>query len=107
MSSNQVSIPVLTTPDTAQNQIQQNVNKVLRNFINQITSLQSLVNEAQIIGEIKLANLTLSQFQSIAGSGWILANGQSSVNTSYSKLTGNNTVPNISVTGTTAFIKVN
>jgi len=105
--SNQVQIPYLQTPDNSLNQVQQNINKVLRNLNNQIVSINDSVEQLEIIGEIKLANLTLSQFQSTAGTNWILANGQSSVGTAYAQLTGNQTVPNISVSGTTAFIKVN
>lgn len=107
MSPNQTQIPSVKTTDDALNQTQQNVNKVLRNLNNQINVLQSTVDEMNLIGEIKLANLTIVQFQAIAGKNWILANGQSSVDTSYARLTGNTTVPTITVTGTTAFIKVN
>ena len=105
--ANQVQIPSVKTDDDALNQTQQNVNKVLRNLNNQIVNNTTSASQLNIIGEVKLANLTLAQFQSFAGTNWILANGQSSVDTAYSKLTGNNVVPNITVTGTTAFIKVN
>lgn len=107
VGGNQTQIPIIQTPDGNTTQIQQNSNKVLRNLNNQITSLQLDVNEMILIGEIKFANLTLSQFQKTAGTDWILANGQSSVGTQYALLTGNKVVPNISVTGTTAFIRVN
>lgn len=105
--ANQVQIPVIQTPDGNVTQLQQNSNKVLRNLNNQINVLQGQMDQTEIIGEIKVASLTLSQFQSVAGTGWILANGQSSVGTKYAQLTGNNTVPTITVSGTTAFIRVN
>lgn len=107
MGGNQTQVPVIQTNDGNQTQIQQNANKVLRNLNNQTVALQKLVGETLILGEIKLASLTLAQFQDIAGTNWILANGQSAVNTDYARLTHNNTVPTITVTGATAFIKVN
>lgn len=105
--ANQVQVPVIQSPDSNVTQLQQNANKVLRNLNNQVVVLQGMVSEMEIIGEVKLAALTLDQFQSVAGLEWILANGQSSVGTEYAKLTGNNTVPTVTVAGTTAFIKVN
>lgn len=107
VAGNQIQVPVIQTSNGDMTQFQQNTNKVLRNLNNQIVSVQSLVDETEIIGEIKIASLTLDQFQSVAGTGWILANGQSSVGTQYAQLTGNNTVPTITVTGATTFIKVN
>jgi hypothetical protein len=88
-------------------QTQINANKVLRGLFNQIVDLNTFSSQNTIIGEIKFANLTIDQFQNIAGDDWILANGQACVGTSYSNLTGNNHVPTISLTGTTAFIRVN
>ena len=88
------------------NQIQQNVNKVLTNINNQITDLQSSVNQLEILGEIKLSALSLSQFQAFAGDSWIAANGQSCVGTDYAKEFSVTTVPNISISGTNAYIKV-
>lgn len=105
--SNQVQVPVIQTSDSNITQLQQNSNKVFRNLNNQISENTDAINQMTIIGEIKFANITLTQFQTIAGTNWILANGQSSVGTLYAQLTGNKTVPNITVTGTTAFIKVN
>lgn len=107
VGGNQVQVPVIQNIDSSTTQIQQNANKVLRNLNNQINTLQTQVSQMEILGEVKLANLTLAQFQNIAGKDWVLADGSSCVDTDYSRLTGNNTVPNISVTGTTAFIKVN
>lgn len=107
MSANQCQIPVIQTSENNITQIQQNANKVLRNLNNQINVLQTDVSQMTILGEIKLASLTLTQFQAIAGINWILANGQSSVGTAYETLTGNKVVPNITVAGSTSFIKVN
>lgn len=107
MAANQTKIPVMQTPLGPVNLIQQNVNKVFKNLNNQITTATTDINQMTILGEVKLAALTLSQFQTIAGTNWILANGQSSVGTAYETLTGNKTVPTVTVTGTTSFIKVN
>jgi hypothetical protein len=105
--ANQVQIPVIQNQDGALTQLQQNTNKVLRNLNNQIVAAQISITQMTILGEIKLASLTLLQFQAIAGTDWILANGQSSVGTAYETLTGNKTVPTITIAGSTAFIKVN
>lgn len=105
---NQVQIPILHHEDAVVTQIQQNTNKVLKNFSNQTVGLQTEVQSMIIIGEVKEAALTIDQFQSVAGIEWILCNGQSCVDTDYSRLTGNNVVPNISpVSGTNFFIRVN
>lgn len=105
--ANQTQIPTIQTENDSLNQVQQNINKVFRNLNNQITDNQTAISQMTIVGEVKLASLTLEQFQNIAGTSWIEANGQSSVGTQYASLTGNNTVPTISVTGSNAFIKVN
>jgi ABC-type long-subunit fatty acid transport system fused permease/ATPase subunit len=107
ISSVQSQIPVIQNGDANLVQTQINTNKVLRSFYNQILSLQENISEISIIGEIKFANVSITQFQMVAGTEWILANGQSCVGTDYANLTKNNNVPNISVTGTTAFIRVN
>jgi hypothetical protein len=107
MANNQVNIPVIQTTLMPLTQVQQNINKVLNNIYGQVTSIQSTVSQIQGIGDTILSPLTLSQFQTIHGSGWIIANGQSSVGTAYETLTKNKTVPTITVTGATAFIKVN
>lgn len=107
MSGNQTAIPVIQTNVDSLTQVQQNTNKVLRNINNNIVSLQEDVNSMTIVGEVKLASLTLTQFQSVAGMNWILANGQSSVGTQYETITKNQVVPTITVTGATAFIRVN
>lgn len=105
--ANQTQIPAVQTPDDALNQVQQNINKVLRNLNNQIVSNTTAVTQATIIGEIKLASLTLAQFQSMAGTNWVLANGQNVVGSAYSGLTGNTTAPTITVTNATAFLRIN
>ncbi|SRR6266403_2023100 len=105
--SNQVQIPAIQTSNDALNQVQQNINKVLRNLNGQIQTLTLDMDNLTIIGEVKFASLTLPQFQSQAGNNWILANGQSSVGTQYAILFKTNVVPNVSVSGITAFIRVN
>jgi len=107
MSANQVNIPYLQTQDSGLNQVQQNINKVLNNQDNKIIDLQASVNEMIILGEVKFSPITLEEFQAVAGTTWILANGQTCVGTDYSQEFSQNTVPNISVSGTNAFIKVN
>jgi hypothetical protein len=107
MAANQVQIPVIQTQTQAITQIQQNTNKVLRNINNQATSLQTEVSQIQGLGDVIFSPLTLTQFQTIHGTSWIEANGQSSVSTAYETLTGNKTVPTITISGATAFIKVN
>lgn len=107
MSGNQRQIPVIQTNTQAITQIQQNSNKVLRNLSNEIDSIQTDVSQIQGIGDIILSPLTLSQFQTIHGTNWIIANGQSSVSTAYETLTGSKTVPTVTVAGTNSFIKVN
>jgi hypothetical protein len=105
--SNQTAIPLIKTDDDSVNQIQQNTNKVFRNIYNQLSLVTSAVTELSIVGEIKLSALSLAQFQSIAGSTWILANGQSAVGTQYASKYGFTTVPTVTVAGTNSFIKVN
>ena len=98
---NQTQIPVLQHPDPIVTQVQQNTNKVLRNLGNQ-------ANSANIIGEIKLADLSESQFQAQAGNNWLLCNGQTCSATAYASKTGNSTVPTISpLAGANYFIRVN
>lgn len=107
MAANQRQIPVIQTENGTVTQLQQNSNKVLRNLSNNIDSIQTAIDEMTIVGEIKIANLSESQFQNIAGTNWLLANGQSCVDTNYSRLTGNKVVPTTSLTGINAFIRVN
>lgn len=107
VAGNQVNIPVIQTPTQSVTQIQQNINKIFNNIYGQVTSLQTLVDQIQGLGDVILSPLTLSQFQTIHGTDWIVANGQSSVGTSYESLTNNKTVPTVSVSGVTAYIKVN
>jgi hypothetical protein len=107
VGGNQVNIPVIQTQVPSMTQVQQNINKVLNNIYGQVTTLQSSVSQIQGLGDVILSPLTLSQFQTIHGDDWIIANGQSSVGTSYETLTNNKTVPTVTVSGVTAFIKVN
>lgn len=108
MSGNQTQIPVIQSSDASDlTQIQQNTNKVLRNIYNQLTTIQIQADEAEIIGEIKVANISVSTFQSMAGTNWVLCDGASCVGSSYSQLTGNNNVPNVSIGSFNSFIRIN
>lgn len=107
MAANQVQIPVIQIQDASLTQVQQNVNKVLRNINNQVVMQQSLLDQTNIVGEIKIANLTLAEFQSVASADWVLCDGASCVGTKYSLLTGNNVVPTLSLGSVNNFIKVN
>jgi hypothetical protein len=106
VGGNQTQLPVIQTADGNITQLQQNSNKVLRNINNQVTDLQTSINQMTIIGEVKIANLTVDQFKSIAGTNWLLCNGQTCVGTTYSNQTKNNTVPNISLGSINNFIRV-
>lgn len=106
MGANQRQIPVIQTSNGDITQIQQNTNKVLRNISDQADQLQIQLDETDIIGEIKIANLSEAIFQGIAGDAWLICNGQSCVDTAYSKLTGLNVVPTLVVGGINTFIKV-
>ena len=57
---------------------------------------RAIVNVANgNIGDIRHSMLTLAQFQTANGTGWVLANGGSCVGTAYAALTGNTTVPDM------------
>lgn len=105
--ANQTQIPVIQTPDSNLTQLQQNSNKVLRNLNNQITEITVEINQMTIVGEVKIANLTVQQFQNTAGTNWFLCNGQSCVGTLYAQMTGNKVVPTISLGSLNNFIRVN
>lgn len=108
MDANQTQIPVIQTKDANLTQIQQNTNKVFRNINNKLVEVEVSVSTSKIIGEIKIFNLTVAQLQDVSVAGdWLLCNGQSCVDTKYSKLTGNNTVPNIALGSINTFIRVN
>ena len=105
--ANQTQIPVIQSDNQDIVQLQQNTNKVLRNLNNQITELNTANLQMTIIGEIKIANLTQDQFQDFAGTNWLICNGQTCVGSDYSRLTGNNAVPTITVSGVNTFIRIN
>lgn len=104
---NQTQIPVIQTGSGDLTQAQQNVNKVLRNIYSQVTDLQSDVTQTIIIGEIKIANVTLDQFQATTGKDWVLCDGSTCIGTEYSKLTKNNVVPNLTIGSINTFIRIN
>lgn len=107
MAANQTQIPVIQNGDNTITQLQQNANKVLRNVYNQFTELEVAVLQNTRVGDVQLSALSLTDFQDLAGSEWIAANGQSSVGTTYEDITGNKVVPTVTVTGVNSFIKVN
>lgn len=101
MVVNTVTTQTVQTTDRNVNQLQHNINASL-------TSLGNEINKVTIIGEMKLAPLTLAQFQQQAGPGWVLCNGASCVGTQYNKNTNALTVPNQAALGTANyFIRVN
>lgn len=105
---NQVQVPLLHHDDPIVVQLQQNTNKVFKNFSNQTTSIQDAIEAMIIIGEVKQAVLTMEQFERVAGPGWLICDGQSCVDTEYARLTGNNVVPTIPpFDGVNSFILVN
>lgn len=107
VGGNQRAIPVIQTDNKDLTQVQQNTNKVFRNISDQADQLQIEMDQTIIIGEIKIANLTQPMFQGIAGDEWLLCNGQSCVDTEYSRLTGLNVVPTFTVGGINTFIRIN
>ena len=107
VGGNQTQVPVIQTSNGDMTQFQQNTNKVLRNLNNSIVDIQTFQTQNTIIGEIKIANLIQTMFQAVAGDTWLLCNGQSCVDTAYSKLTGLNVVPTLTVGGFNTFIRVN
>ena len=60
-------------------------------------SLNWLENAAQKgpIGEIRSAMLTESQFQTLNGTGWVLADGRSVAGSEYQTITGSSTIPDL------------
>lgn len=105
--ANQVNIPVIQTQGSDLTQVQQNINKVLNNIYGQLVTLAGNVSLIQSVGDVLFSPLGLSQFQDSHGEDWVVANGQSSVGTTYQSITGNNVVPTITLSGATAYIKVN
>lgn len=94
MAGNQTQIPIIQHDDKDVVQIQQNVNKVLRNLNNQSQANQGLA----IIGEVRSAFLTEEQFQKQAGENWLLCDGQDCEGSQYESITGNKTVPDMRAT---------
>lgn len=50
-------------------------------------------NKSAVIGEIRAAMLTETQFQQQAGSEWVLADGRTASGTRYNSITGNANIP--------------
>ena len=88
-----VNIPLVQTDDKNINQLQQNIIQGIKKALGDF--LFSVNTYGTTIGEVKSAMLTLSQFQSQMGTGWVLCDGSACQNSKYSKLTGNNNVPDM------------
>jgi microcystin-dependent protein len=57
---------------------------------------RAIVNVANgNIGDMRHSMLSLAQFQSINGTGWVLADGSSCVGTKYQTITGNANIPDL------------
>jgi len=98
---NTISLAKVQTADRTMNQLQDNIG-------NTLTQVGSSVNQLTIIGEIKSAALTLSQFQQQSGKNWVACDGSSALGTQYNKITNALTVPNIASVGSqNYFIRVN
>jgi len=96
-----VALPIVQTTDRNVNQLQTNINQAIQ----QVANAVYLVT---IIGEIKLSPLTLAQFQEQSGPQWVLCNGQTCTGSTYSSLTNNQKVPNISdLNGSHYYIRIN
>ena len=55
-----------------------------------------LINmQSTSIGQIKASMLTEAQFQSTAGTGWVLCDGRSVAGSEYESVTGNSTIPDL------------
>lgn len=76
-----VTVPKVQTQDRTVNQLQTNISTAMQ-------TLGNSVNQVTIIGEIKQATISESQFQQQAGIGWIACDGRSIVGSALSKLTG-------------------
>ena len=98
-----ISVPAkLTTSDRVINQIQDSM-------ITSFSDVQRALNNATIIGEVKMSPLTEGQFQAQSGINWVLMQGQNVQTSQYSKITGNKTVPpaNVTVPNMNFFIRIN
>jgi hypothetical protein len=95
MTYNQTQIPVLIHPDPVVTQLQQNVNRVLRNIASNSSSTPT---PSTAIGEVKSAFLTESQFQSQMGTNWVLCDGRSVTGSAFAALFGSSTLPDMRAT---------
>ncbi len=91
-----ISLPKVQTQDRTMNQLQDNVSTALQ-------TLGNLVNQVTVIGEVKLATISLDQFQRQAGSGWVPCDGRSIVGSSLNKISGQLTAPTIA----SSFVRIN
>lgn len=91
-----VTVTKVQTQDRTTNQLQDNISKALQQVGNQL-------NQLTVIGEVKEATLTETQFQQQAGKGWIACDGRSIVGSQLNKITGQLTAP----TETNKFVRIN
>lgn len=96
-----ISVPKVQTDDRDLTQLQSNI-------INALQPMGLQINQLTVIGEIKSAALTISQFQSQAGSNWAPCSGQNIATSAYSKTTGTYLAPTIAPVGNiNYFIRIN
>lgn len=96
-----VALPIVQTTDRNVNQLQTNVNQAIQ----QVANAVFLVT---IIGEVKLSPLTLAEFQNQTGKQWVLCDGSNVNGSTYTMLTNNQKVPNISkLAGCSYYIRIN
>jgi hypothetical protein len=90
--STTVAVPRMQTQNREVNQLQTNI-------INALQPVGNMINQVTIIGEVKLAILTLTQLQQQAGTGWVACDGTNIVGSAYNKLTGMLATPVIAPLG--------
>ena len=74
----------------------QDLSKNFKSVKNQLESLTTKLDSTGLpVGSIVHSMLTLSQFQALSGTGWVLADGGSCTGSTYSSVTGYNTVPDV------------
>lgn len=92
----------IQTPSQELNRIQSNLDNTFGQAGNQIAQIS-------VIGEVKFSPLNLALFQQQAGTGWVAANGTTSVlGSQYNKLTNALVAPNVvAPSGTFAYLRIN
>ncbi len=91
---NRVSIPQVNANVISDEDFPRVMNQIQQNIIDGIDRIQvGLVPVTSSIGDTVLSPLTLAQFQSQRGKGWILSDGANVQGSLYQKITGSPTVP--------------